>query len=221
MSELIVMLTYNDFTVMNASEVFDRCKHSKAKYWGFKEQPLPLDEMKMLYGKMKAEGKTTFLEVVSYDEAEGLRCARMAVECGCDVLMGTRYFDSINTYCREHDIKYMPFVGHVEGRPSVLSGSVGDILAEAKSYIARGVYGIDLLSYRYNGDIAELHRVFRNEFPHRLCLAGSIDSFSKLDVVKEIAPWAFTIGSAFFDEKFCKGMSEQIDAVCDYVGGSK
>lgn len=217
MSELIVMLTYDDFTVMNASEIYEMCRLSKAKYWGFKEQPLPLDEMKRLYAQMKADGKTTILEVVAYTEEEGLRCAHMAVECGCDVLMGTLYFDSINNYCREHAIKYMPFVGCVEGRPSVLSGTIEDILSEAKSYIAKGVYGVDLLSYRYNGDINELHRVFREEFAHRLCIAGSIDSFEKLDVVKELSPWAFTIGSAFFDEKFCKGFCEQINAVCDYM----
>lgn len=211
------MLTYDDFTVMNASEIYDMCRSSKAKYWGFKEQPLPLERMKQLYARMKADGKTTILEVVSYTEEEGLRCAHMAVECGCDVLMGTLYFDSINQYCREHNVRYMPFVGRVEGRPSVLSGTIDDILAEAKRYIDKGVYGVDLLSYRYSGDIEELHRRFREEFPHRLCIAGSIDSFDKLDVVKRISPWAFTIGSAFFDEKFCNGFSNQIDAVCDYV----
>ena len=35
--ELIVMLTYNDCTANNAYEIFDKCKNSQAKYWGFKE----------------------------------------------------------------------------------------------------------------------------------------------------------------------------------------
>ena len=43
--ELIVMLTHNDRTVENAYEVFDSCKDTKAKYWGFKEVGIPLDEM--------------------------------------------------------------------------------------------------------------------------------------------------------------------------------
>ena len=42
---LIVMLTYNDETVKNAYEIFDKCKNCKAVYWGFKEEPLPLPEM--------------------------------------------------------------------------------------------------------------------------------------------------------------------------------
>ena len=41
--ELIVMLTHNDLTVTDAYEIFDQCKKSKAKFWGFKEEPLPLE----------------------------------------------------------------------------------------------------------------------------------------------------------------------------------
>ena len=79
-SELIVMLTHNDLTVLNAAEIFDQCKNSKAQYWGFKEEPLPLEEMKKLFSYMKACGKTTFLEVVAYSEEEGLEGAKLAHE---------------------------------------------------------------------------------------------------------------------------------------------
>ena len=40
------MLTYNDMTVCNAHEIFEKCKNSSAEYWGFKEEPLARDEMK-------------------------------------------------------------------------------------------------------------------------------------------------------------------------------
>ena len=104
--ELIVMLTYEDFTVRNAAEIFEACKNSKAKYWGLKEHPLPKEEIKRLFSRMKECGKTTFLEVVAYTEAEGLEGAKVAVECGCDILMGTSYFDSIHAYCKQHELKY-------------------------------------------------------------------------------------------------------------------
>ena len=52
--ELIVMLTHNDFTVSNAEEIFEQCKDSKARYWGFKDHPLPLEKMKRLFARMKA-----------------------------------------------------------------------------------------------------------------------------------------------------------------------
>jgi len=59
------MLTYNDVTVSNAYEVFEQCKNTKAVYWGFKEEGLPLEQMKKLYSYMKSCGKTTVLEVVA------------------------------------------------------------------------------------------------------------------------------------------------------------
>ena len=65
---------------------------------------------------MKEFGKTTFLEVVSYNEREGLNGAKIAAECHCDFLMGTKFFDSIKYFCKERAIRYMPFVGKVSGR---------------------------------------------------------------------------------------------------------
>ena len=33
---LIVMLTHNDKTVKNSFKIFEECRNSKAKLWGFK-----------------------------------------------------------------------------------------------------------------------------------------------------------------------------------------
>jgi len=215
--ELIVMLTYNDFTVADAAQVFESCRDSKARYWGFKEHPLPLEEMKRLYTEMKRAGKTTFLEVVAYSKEEGLAGARMCAECGCDILMGTTFHDSILQFCRAHDIRYMPFVGKVSGRPSVLEGSIEEMIAEAREYINKGAFGIDLLGYRYVGDAERLNRELVKAVPGAVCLAGNIDSFQRLDEVKRAHPWAFTIGSAFFNGCFGGTIREQIDKVCDYI----
>lgn len=215
--ELIVMLTHNDFTVMNAAEVFEACKDSKAKFWGFKEHPLPLEDMKRLFARMKECGKTTFLEIVAYTEEEGLEGARMAVECGCDVLMGTIFHDSINEFCRANSLRYMPFVGRITGRPSVLEGTIGEMVAEANAYIEKGAYGIDLLGYRYTGDAVALNSALVNNVPAPVCLAGSVDSLQRLAEVKEASPWTFTIGSAFFDHKFGDTIEQQINAVCNFM----
>lgn len=217
--ELIVMLTYNDCTVENAYEIFDRCRESKAQYWGFKEKPLPPEEMKRLYAYMKECGKTTVLEVVEYTEPEGIEGAMLAVECGCDILMGTVYSDRINDICRENGIKYMPFVGDVYDRPSILGGTIEGMIAEARECISRGAYGIDLLGYRFTGDPVELISRFVKEVEAPVCVAGSVNSTKRLDELCDIEPWAFTIGSAFFDEDFGSGFGAQIDMVCDYVGG--
>lgn len=211
------MLTHHDRTVEDAYKVFDQCKDSKAKFWGFKEEGIPLDRMKELYLYMKACGKTTVLEVVAYTEQECLEGARMAVECGCDILMGTLFSDSINEFCKEHDLKYMPFVGEITERPSVLNGTVKGMVDEANGYLEKGVYGIDLLGYRYTGDAPALIEAFVSQVNAPVCIAGSIDGYPRLDEVKDLAPWAFTIGSAFFENKFDGTFPEQIDKVCGYM----
>lgn len=214
---LIVMLTHNDFTVANAADIFELCKHSDASFWGFKEQNLPLEQMIQLNSRIKECGKTTILEVVAYTEEEGLIGAETALKCGCDILMGTIYSDTINNFCIKNSLKYMPFVGNITGRPSILSGAIEDILTEAKKYISKGVYGIDLLGYRYNGNAAALNEVLTKNINAPICIAGSINNYQKIDEIKRLKPWGFTIGSAFFNNKFGYSFCEQINNVCNYL----
>lgn len=216
-SELIVMLTHNDLTVENAYEIFEQCKDTKALYWGFKEQPLPIEEMKRIYSKMKECGKRTVLEVVAYTEAEGLEGAQMAATCGCDVLMGTCYSESIHKLCQQHNIDYMPFVGDIVGRPSILKGSIESMIAQAKMLKDKGVFGIDLLGYRYEEDPEKLISDYVKQVGNPVCVAGSIDSYERLQFIKKVQPWAFTIGSAFFENKFGDTFAEQINKVCDFI----
>lgn len=214
---LIVMLTNNDLTVENACELFELSKDSKADFWGFKEEALPFDQMKKLYAYMKECGKTTALEVVAYTEEKCIEGAKMAAECGCDLLMGTKFFDSVNEFCKEHGLKYMPFVGDITGRPSVLDGTIDGMIEEAKSCLEKGVYGFDLLGYRFVGDAVELNRRFVSEVDAPVVIAGSVNSYKRLDELKEASPWAFTIGSAFFENTFGSGLTEQINNVCDHM----
>ena len=218
--QLIVMLTHNDKTVENAYEIFEQCKNSKAEYWGFKEKGIPFPQMKELYSYMKACGKKTVLEVVAYTECECMKGAKMAVECGCDILMGTVFYDTVNEFCKKSNLKYMPFVGHIEGRPSVLSGNVSEMIEEANSYLKKGVYGVDLLGYRYTGDAVELNKMFVSQVNAPVCIAGSVNSYLRLDEIKIASPWAFTIGGAFFEHKFGGDFKEQINNVYDYINGS-
>lgn len=212
--QLVVMLTHNDFTSEDAEEIFETCKDSKARFWGFKEKPLPLHKMKRLFQRMKDCGKTTFLEVVAYDEVAGMEGARLARDCGCDILMGTTFHRSISDFCRDNNIGYFPFVGKIEGRPSVLTGEISEIVQEAIEAIEDGASGIDLLGYRYTGDVRALIREIVEKTPAPVCVAGSIDCKERLEEIKEIGPWAFTIGSAFFDRKFGATFEAQIDRVC-------
>lgn len=215
--KLIVMLTHHDVTVPDAPAVFAGCRDSKAACFGMKEEGLPLDEMKRLYAAIRSCGKETALEVVAYTEEECLSGARIAAECGCDLLMGTLFFDSVNRLCQSAGMRYLPFVGNITGRPSVLTGTVSEMVEQANRCLDKGVFGFDLLGYRYVGDAARLNREFVVQVPAPVCLAGSVNSVERLDEVRVAAPWAFTIGGAFFEHQFGQGFREQIDFVCEYM----
>ena len=78
----------------------------------------------------------------------------------------------------------MRFVGEVSGRPSVLEGTIRGMIAEARSYIERGAYGIDLLGYRYTGDANALNQAIVAGVNAPVTIAGDIDSFERLDEVR-------------------------------------
>lgn len=215
----ILMLTYNDQTVKNALELFHESKDTPVTHWGFKDVGLPVSEMKELVQEMKRAGKTTFLEVVSLSEEEGLAGAKLAVEAGFDILMGTVFFDSILDYLKDKPVKYYPFPGHVYGHPSILDGSIEDIVNHARYLESRGVQGMDLLSYRYVGDAPELLRQVVAATKVPLVSAGSIDSYKRLEEVANTGAWGFTIGSALFDKKFVSdgSFNDNILAVCNWL----
>lgn len=216
-TQLVVMLTHNDVTVENAAEIFNQCRDSQAQCWGMKEVGLPAEKMKQLYADMKAAGKTTFLEVVVYNEEDGIKGALLGAEIGCDFLMGTMFSKKIADICHENNMKYMPFVGNISGRPSVLTGSVEEIVKEAEEAVAAGADGIDILGYRHVDDPIALNKALCKALPGKICIAGSIDSYQRLDEVMETGAPLFTIGSAFFSDKFGGTFCEQINKVCEYL----
>ena len=215
----ILMLTYNDQTVTDALKIFQECKDTPVTHWGFKDVGLPVPEMKHLVQEMKAAGKTTFLEVVSLSEEEGLAGAKLAVEAGFDILMGTVFFDSILDYLKDKPIKYFPFPGHVYSHPSILDGGMDEIVKHAQFLESRGVQGMDLLSYRYVGDASALLRAVVAGTTVPIVSAGSIDSYKRLAEVADAGAWGFTIGSALFDKKFVAegSFKDNILAVCQWL----
>jgi hypothetical protein len=199
--ELIVMLTYNDQTVENAQELFEEMRDTPVVHWGFKDVGLPAERMEALVGEMKKAGKRTYLEVVSLSEAEGLAGAKLAVELGFDVLMGTVFFESINEYLQDKPVQYYPFPGHVHSHPSILDGSIREIVEHARFLEAQGVNGMDLLTYRFTGDAATLLREVVKNTSVPVVSAGSIASLERIAEVWDAGAWGFTIGTAFFEKK--------------------
>lgn len=91
------------------------------------------------------------------------------------------------------------------------------VLSSANELLTKGVYGIDLLGYRYVGDAVELNKQFVAGVKGIVCLAGSISSYKRLDEVKSANPWTYTIGGAFFENKFDGTFEEQIVKVVQYM----
>ena len=217
--EIIIMLTHHDVTVENAAEVFEACKDLPVKFWGFKNVGLPKDKMKELATAMKEAGKTTFLEVVTYDEQSCLDGAQTAIDCGFDYLMGTIYYDSVAKLLADNNMSYLPFVGKVSGSPSILEGTNEEIIANAKDLMAKGIKGFDILAYRHVVDGEKLAYEFCKAVDAQICIAGSINSFDRIDTMFDIGPWTFTMGSALFEKNFVPEGScyDNLKAVADYM----
>lgn len=217
--ELIVMLTHHDQTVPDALDLFERTKDYPITHWGFKDVGITPEAMKTVVQAMKDAGKTTFLEVVSLSEEEGLSGARLAVDLGFDILMGTVFFPSIGEYLKDKPVHYYPFPGRVHSHPSILDGTIDEIVGHARELEAYGVHGLDLLTYRYNGEASHLLKQVVQATKIPIVSAGSIATFDRITEVWDAGAWGFTIGSAFFDRQFVPDGSfeENVLAVCNWL----
>ncbi len=216
---LVVMLTHHDKTVVSAKEVFESCKDLPVEHWGFKNVGIPIPEMKELVGAIKAAGKIAHMEVVTYTEQECLDAAKLAVECEFDYLLGTVYYPSVAELLKGRPINYFPFCGKVWGSPSVLGDTIEGITADAKRFEELGIDGTDLLAYRFTGDADELIRSFKREISFPVLVAGSVSTLRRIEFLKGIDPWGFTIGSAFFESRFVDNASfrDNLEAVIEFL----
>ena len=221
--ELIIMLTNNDITVTNAAEVFDSCKDLPAEHWGFKDVGLSKDEMIALNKQMKAAGKTTYLEVVTYTEEGCIEGAKLAGECGFDYLTGTVFFPAVMDVLKQYNMKYLPFPGKVGGSPVTLTGTIEEIVADSVRLIEAGADGVDLTSYRYtDGDPMELAFAVGNRVGmDKLTIAGSISNTERMDKMNALGCKAYTMGSALFNSNFVPNgtFRENLEFVLNYREG--
>jgi hypothetical protein len=222
--KLILMFTLNDMTVTDALDYFEQVKDLQVDYFGFKEIGLEPEKMQELTRRIQKAGFESVLEVVEYDEKSILGPAQMAVDMGFDYLMGTIYFPSIWDIVgkgKDKKIKYFPFFGNIYDRPSILDGTIDELVGEAKKLEALGADGFDLLLYRYKypEKIDELISRVVKEVKVPVVSAGSINSWERLQATIDQKVWGFTIGGAFFEKKFVPNGSyrDNVKAVVDYL----
>jgi phosphoribosylformimino-5-aminoimidazole carboxamide ribonucleotide (ProFAR) isomerase len=112
-------------------------------------------------------------------------------------------------------IKFFPYVGQIVGHPCLLRGSIADIADHARRAEALGVDGINLLAYRYDGDVEALVEAVIAATSLPVIAAGSVDSADRIRALEERGVWAFTIGTAALDGVLLPG--EPLEAQLRYA----
>jgi len=211
--DFIFMLTRSDQTVPDALERLGDVVAAGARHIGFKDVGLPVSELRRLADAIRAAGATVYLEVVSLDEASEAAGARAALELGVDVVMGGTRPRVVLPIIKGSGIRYMPFAGTVVGHPSALTGTIESIVESARALTAiDGVDGLDLLAYRFAGDVPELmRRVVAAVAPKPVVMAGSIDRDERIDDVVRSGAAGFTVGTAALDAEFPAPSSRLLD----------
>jgi NAD(P)H-dependent flavin oxidoreductase YrpB (nitropropane dioxygenase family) len=209
------MLTHHDVTVPNAIEVFEEVKDTGLKFIGCKDIGLPIEKLQELFSCMRKANMTTFFEIVSCDEKKHVAGVEKAIKVGADYLIGGMPKFARKTVeliqKKKTDLKFFPYIGKVVGHPCILEGSVDEIVNNGVEFEKLGVDGINLLLYRYTGNINLLLEKIVENLKINLIVAGSIDNYEKIDQLKRKNVWAFTIGGAIFDRKFPgKSLKDQI-----------
>jgi hypothetical protein len=201
--DFIFMLTKCDKTVPDAHERLKDVLAGGAKHIGFKDIGLAFDELRILAQSIKDGGATLYLEVVSLDERSEIKSAMAAMELDVDYLMGGTRPEVIAPLVKEHKLKYYPFAGRIAGHPSVLKGTMDDIVESAVRMAAiNGVDGLDLLAYRFDGDVPALMKAVCKASSVPVVIAGSIDNEERIRIVREAGAAGFTVGTAAFNGDF-------------------
>ena len=156
MIEFIFMLTRDDVTLSDAREVYASIAQSGVRHVGCKDVGLPTEELKALMDEIRANGHESWIEVVSETEEDTLASARAAAEIGPDHLIGGTLIEPVQEILAGTGVKFWPYVGRIVGHPCLLRGSIDEIVADTQRAAELGVDGINLLAYRYDGDVEEL-----------------------------------------------------------------
>src|SRR5918995_1817821 len=202
--DFIFMLTHADRTIPDAHDRVPEALAAGVRHIGFKDVGLPFARLRRLAEAVRAAGATLYLEVVSLDAQSEETSARAAVELGVDVLMGGTRPHMVLPILVGTRIRYYPFPGEVVGHPSVLAGTTETIVKIACRLVAMdGVYGLDLLAYRFQGDVPDLIRqVCRAAATKPVVVAGSVDRPERIAALIDAGAAGFTVGTAALDGAF-------------------
>ena len=223
--DFIFMLTEDDRTIEDARARLEDVLAGGARHIGFKDIGLPFDELKGLASDIRSVGGRAYLEVVSLDEESEMRSAKAAIELEVDCLLGGTRASAVTQVLKHHPIRYYPFPGEIVGHPSVLAGSIQEITESAKQLTdLESVHGLDLLAYRFEGDVPALMKSVCNVSNKPVIMAGSIDQEDRIKAVAQSGAAGFTVGTAAFQETFPasrEGLVAQVQSILAMTGKAR
>src|SRR3712207_2145851 len=199
------MLTRDDVTLPDAREVYASIAGTGVRHVGCKDVGLPKDQLAALLDDIRASGAQTYLEVVSETEEATLESARVAAEIRPDHLIGGTLIEPVQEILDGTGVKFWPYVGRIVGHPCLLRGTLDEIVEDAKRAASLGVDGINLLAYRYDGDVEALVRAVVGATDLPVICAGSVDCVERIHALDACGAWGFTIGTAALDGKLVGG----------------
>lgn len=217
--DFIFMLTSQDRTVPDCLNILASLAPLGLLHIGFKDIGVDTPTLRALNAGIKAQGATSYLEVVATSPAAALASARIGVDIGVDRLLGGTLVSETLAILRGTPIAYYPFPGIPIGHPTQLDGDDALIEAHSAAFIAQGCAGVDLLAYRARqADPLSLTRAARRGLgaKGRLICAGGVDSPARIQALAEAGADGFTIGSAAFDHSFAPhqgGLHAQLSAI--------
>ncbi|MBM9402410.1 4-hydroxythreonine-4-phosphate dehydrogenase [Gluconacetobacter azotocaptans] len=202
--DFIFMLTRHDRTVENAADLVETARAAGVRHIGFKDIGLPFAALQTLAGAIRQAGAQTYLEVVSLDRESELRSVQAGIDLGVDYLLGGTHVDDALRLLEGTAIRYYPFPGRISGHPSILEGTEAGIVRSAVDLVSRpGVHGLDLLAYRFAGDVPTLmRRVCAAVADKSVIVAGSLDRAERIRAAASAGAAGFTVGTAVLDGAF-------------------
>jgi len=201
--DFVFMLTRQDRTVPDAALHLETALAAGVRHIGFKDVGLPHADLAALVRRIKTAGATSYLEVVSTDADAEIASARAAAAIDVDHLLGGTRVEKVLPVIAGSGVRYYPFCGRVSGHPSILEGSVGEIVDCALRRTAfDGVHGLDLLAWRAHVDVPALVRAVCAAVEKPVIVAGSIDGPERIGCVRDAGAAGFTIGTAALDGAF-------------------
>ena len=222
MPEFIFMLTRDDKTLPDAQEVFARVATVGVRHVGCKDLGLPEPELAAFLDSARDAGATTYLEVVSATAQDELRSADTATRVRPDYLIGGTQVADVQRIIEGSGMRYFPYIGRIVDHPCLLRGTIDEICEDARRVEAMGVDGINLLAYRYDGDVPALVRAVSGTTNLPLICAGSVDSVARIEELAGLGVWAFTVGTAALNGEFVPGgdLAAQLGAILTAARGA-